>query len=64
VGFKKTVTGENGRACPDYPQYVGHIVSGLKIDIAMGAHRFPGNRAIAELEPAAKAAARERRFGS
>ena len=57
VGFKKTVTGENGRACPDYPQYVGQIVSGLEIDIVMGAHRFPGNRAIAELEPAAKAAA-------
>jgi hypothetical protein len=57
VGFKKTVSGENGRACPDYLQYVGQIVSGLEIDIVMGAHRFPGNRTIAELEPAAKAAA-------
>jgi hypothetical protein len=57
VGFKKTVSGENGRRCPDYLQYVGQIVGGLEINIVMGAHRFPGNRAIAELELAAKAAA-------
>jgi hypothetical protein len=30
VGFKKTVTADNARACSDYQQYIGQIVSGLK----------------------------------
>jgi hypothetical protein len=57
AGFKKKVTSENARACPDYQQYVGQVVNGLELDIVMGAYRFPGNSAITELEPAAKAAA-------
>jgi len=57
VGFKKTVTADNARACPDYQQYIGQIVNGLGTDIVMGAYRFPGNSVITELEPAAKAAA-------
>jgi hypothetical protein len=57
VGFKKTATADNARACPDYRQYIGQIVNGLETDIVMGAYRFPGNSAITELEPAAKAAA-------
>jgi hypothetical protein len=57
AGFKKTVTGDNARACPDYQQYVGQIVNGLETNILMGAYRFPGNPVITELEPAAKAAA-------
>jgi hypothetical protein len=57
VGFKKTVTADNARACPDYQQYIGQIVSGLEINIVMAAYRFPGNTAITELEPAAKAGA-------
>jgi hypothetical protein len=57
AGFKKSVTAENARACPDYQQYVGQIVNGLELDIVMGAYRFPGNSLITELEPAAKAAA-------
>jgi hypothetical protein len=56
VGFKKTVTADNARACPDYQQYIGQIVNGLETDIVMGAYRFPGNSVITELEPAAKAA--------
>jgi hypothetical protein len=56
AGFKKTVTADNARACPDYQQYIGQIVNGLETDIVMGAYRFPGNSVIAELEPAAKAA--------
>jgi hypothetical protein len=43
VEFKKTVTAENARACPDYQQYVGQIVNDLETDIVMGAYRFPGN---------------------
>jgi hypothetical protein len=57
AGFKKTVTAENARACPDYQQYIGQIVNGLETDIVMGAYRFPENSVITELEPAAKAAA-------
>ena len=56
-GFKKTVTADNARACPDYQQYVGQIVNGLEPDIVIGAYRFPGNSVITELEPAAKTAA-------
>jgi hypothetical protein len=57
AGFKKTVTADNARACPDYQQYIGQIVNGLETDIVMGAYRFPGNTAITDLEAAAKAAA-------
>lgn len=56
-GFKKMVTADNARACPDYQQYIGQIVNGLEPDIVMGAYRFPNNAAITELEAAAKAAA-------
>lgn len=56
AGFKKTVTADNARACSDHQQYIGQIVNGLETDIVMGAYRFPGNSAITELEPAAKAA--------
>jgi hypothetical protein len=37
VGFKKPVTADNARACPDYQQYIGQIVNGLETDIVMGA---------------------------
>jgi hypothetical protein len=57
VGFKKPVTGDNARACPDYQQYIGQIVNGLETDIVMGAYHFPGNAAITELEAKAKAGA-------
>jgi hypothetical protein len=57
VGFKKTVTADNARACPDYQQYIGQIVNGLETDIVIGAYQFPGNTAISALEAEAKAAA-------
>jgi hypothetical protein len=57
VGFKKTVSEANARICADYQQYVGQIVSGLEVDMVMGAYRFPENTAIAELEAEAKAQA-------
>jgi hypothetical protein len=57
AGFKKIVTADNARACPDYQQYIGQIVNGLETDIVMGAYRFPGNSVITELEAAAKVAA-------
>jgi len=57
VGFKKTVTADNARTCPDYRQYIGQIVNGLETDIVMGAYYFPGNTAITELEAPAKAGA-------
>jgi hypothetical protein len=56
-GFKKMVTDDNARTCPDYQQYVGQIVNGLEIDVVMGTYRFPGNSAITEVEPMAKAKA-------
>jgi hypothetical protein len=56
AGFRKTVTADNVRACPDFQQYVGQIVNGLETNILMGAYRFPGSPVITELEPAAKAA--------
>ena len=55
VGFKKTVTGDNARACPNYQQYVGKVVSGVEPVILMGGYRFSGNSVITELDAAAKA---------
>jgi hypothetical protein len=54
VGFKKSVTADNARACPDYQQYIGQIVNGLETDIVMGAYHFPQDAAITELEATAK----------
>ena len=57
VGFKKTLTADNARACSDYQQYIGQIVSGLEVNVVMGARRFPQNTLIVELEAEAKAQA-------
>jgi hypothetical protein len=57
VGFKKTVTVSNARVCPDYQQYIGQIVSGLELNIVMGAYRFPNNTLVTELEAEARAQA-------
>jgi len=54
VGFKKPVTADNARACPDYQQYIGQIVNGLETVIVMGAYHFPQDAAITELEASAK----------
>lgn len=55
VGFYKTVTAENARACPDYQQYVGRMVNDVESVILMGAYRFPENPLFTELDAAAKA---------
>ncbi len=57
VGFKKTVTAENARACPDFQEYIGQIVNGLEPEIVMGAYRFPMDIVITDLEASAKAGA-------
>jgi hypothetical protein len=57
VGFKKTVTADNARACPDYQQYVGQIVNGMETVIVMAAYHFPQDTAITELEAPAKVGA-------
>lgn len=57
AGFYKTVTAENARSCPNYQQYIGKIVNGVEDLILTGALRFPENKAITELEDAAKAMA-------
>jgi hypothetical protein len=56
VGFYKTVTAENARACPDYQQYVGKIVNDVESPVLIGAYRFPRNDAITGVEAAARAA--------
>jgi len=54
VGFKKTVSADNARACPDYEQYVGRIVNDVETVVLIGSYRFPRNAAITEVEAAAK----------
>jgi hypothetical protein len=55
VGFKKTVTREEARACADSPQYIGKVVNDAEPSILMGARHFPRNSAITGLDAAAKA---------
>jgi hypothetical protein len=55
AGFKKMVTADNARACPDYQEYIGQIVNDVETAVVAGAYRFPGNAAISELDAAAKA---------
>ena len=54
VGFKKPVTADYARACPNYQQYIGQIVNGLETNIVMGAYHFPQDAAITEPEATAK----------
>jgi hypothetical protein len=55
AGFYKTITGENARSCPNAAQYYGKLVNGVDPNVVIGAYRFPTNRAITEVEDAAKA---------
>jgi hypothetical protein len=57
VGFKKTVTAENARACPDYQEYIGQIVNGLETVMVMAAYHFPQDPVVTEPEAPAKAGA-------
>jgi hypothetical protein len=54
VGFNKTVTAENSASCPNAAQYFGKIVDGVDRNETFGASRFPNDRAITEIEAAAK----------
>jgi len=56
-GFKKLVTAENARACPDYQEYVGQIVNGLETAVVMAAYNFPHDPLLTELDASAKAGA-------
>jgi hypothetical protein len=55
VGFKKTVTADNARACLDYEQYIGQLVNDVETPMLLGSYRFPRNAVITELDAAAKA---------
>lgn len=56
VGFNKTVDEQGGRECSDYKQYLGRLVNEVDAMILFGTYRFPENRAIVELDGAAKSA--------
>jgi hypothetical protein len=55
AGFYKIVSADNSAACPDAAQYYGKLVNAVDPNVVIGAHRFPTNRAITEVEDAAKA---------
>jgi hypothetical protein len=54
AGFGKTVTAENSASCPNAAQYYGKVVDGVDQNETFGAYRFPNDRAITEVEAAAK----------
>jgi hypothetical protein len=54
AGFEAIVTDENGRACPDYAQYVGKTVSEEQ-NMLFGAYRFRDDAEITSVERAARA---------
>jgi hypothetical protein len=56
AGFYKTITAENSAACPNYQQYVGHVVNEVEPSILIGAYRFPKNVSLTSLDSAAKTA--------
>jgi hypothetical protein len=56
VGFYKTVTADNARACSNYQQYVGKIVNDVDSPVLIGAYRFPKNDSITGVEAAARVA--------
>lgn len=55
VGFKKTVTADNAKDCPDFQQYIGKVVNDVENVIVVGAYRFPGNAPLTALDLTAKA---------
>src|SRR5258708_35753266 len=55
-GFYKIVSRENARACPNFEQYYGKVVSGVDHNIVVGAFRFPKNATIGAVAAAAKEA--------
>jgi hypothetical protein len=57
AGFRKIITAENSKACPDAQEYVGRVVNGVDTNVVIGAYRFPNDAALMELDTAAKASA-------
>jgi hypothetical protein len=57
AGFYKVVSAENSRPCPDAEQYYGKVMSGVDPNMLIAAYRFPNDRAVGAVLPAAKAAA-------
>jgi hypothetical protein len=57
AGFGKLVTSDNGRACPNFSQYVGKAVNGVDGNVLIGAYRFPADIEITDLEPSARTSA-------
>ena len=55
--FRKTITAETSKACPNAQEYVGRVVNGVDTNVVIGAYRFPGDAALSELDAAAKASA-------
>jgi hypothetical protein len=62
--FYKTVTPENFGSCLNAAQYYGRLVNGVDRMLLIGAERFPGNKAITELEADAQKAASGRAFST
>jgi len=57
AGFRQIITAANSASCEDVRQYIGKVVNGVDANILIGALRFPGNKAITEVEEAARASA-------
>jgi hypothetical protein len=64
AGFGKVVTAANAGSCPDAPQYYGKIVNGVDPLIVFGAYQFPNNKAITDMEAAAKLSSSSGPFSS
>lgn len=56
AGFYKEVTAQNSGSGPNAQQYYGKLVSGVDSNLLIGAYRYPNDRVIQAVLPAAKAA--------
>jgi hypothetical protein len=56
AGFSNVITKENSRNCLNVTQYLGSIVNGVHPNVLIGAHRFPGDQALTDLEIPAREA--------
>jgi hypothetical protein len=54
AGFGKVVGAANAGSCPDAAQYYGKVVNGVDPLVVFGAYCFPANKAITDMETAAK----------
>jgi hypothetical protein len=56
AGYYKPVTADNSASCPNAAQYVGKLVNAVEVSVLIGAYRFPGNKAIIDVEAAGRIA--------